>query len=64
MRKRAKRLAGPDMLPEYDFKHGVRGKYYGRIAKNPRVFLVPDKPRKTESQSAPKPLERAMRGKV
>ena len=44
MKRDRNRPVDPDMLPEYDFKNAVRGKYAGRFTKNSRVFLVPDKP--------------------
>ena len=52
MKRDKSQAADRDMLPEYDFKRGVRGKYYGRIAKPPRVFLVPDTPNVVSSSPA------------
>jgi predicted transcriptional regulator len=41
MRKPKKPAADPDMLPEYNFSNAVRGKYAGRMPKNPRIHLLP-----------------------
>jgi hypothetical protein len=30
----------PDMLPEYDFSHGIRGKYAKRDAEGSNVVLI------------------------
>jgi len=64
MRKRKKRLADPDMLPEYEFKNMVRGKYAGRVTPKSRVFLVPDEPMAADGPLVRKDLVRAMRSKV
>ena len=42
--KSAKRARSPvDMRPEYDFSHGVRGKYAARFAEGTNlVLLAPD----------------------
>jgi hypothetical protein len=42
--KSAKRAPSPvDMRPEYDFSHGVRGKYAARFAEGTNlVLLAPD----------------------
>jgi hypothetical protein len=43
MRKVRSRLEPEEMLPEYDFSGGVRGKYAGRFAKGTiMVVLDPD----------------------
>ncbi len=44
MKKKADRVREPDMLAEYDFSAGVRGKYVERFAgvKNDVVVLAPD----------------------
>jgi hypothetical protein len=44
MKKHADRVKEPDMLNEYDFSAGVRGKYVERFAgvKNDVVVLAPD----------------------
>jgi hypothetical protein len=48
------------MLQEYDFTSMVRGKYAGRIAKRPRVYLVPDKQKAADGAS----VSRAVRTKL
>jgi hypothetical protein len=40
MRKASKAKADPDMLPEYDFSKGVRGKYAARYAAGTNVILL------------------------
>ncbi len=35
-----KKTADKDMLPEYDFSHGVRGKYVARLAKGSNVVVL------------------------
>ncbi len=43
MKKAAKAKRDPDMLPEYDFSQGVRGKYAKRYAEGTNiVVLSPD----------------------
>ena len=43
MKKAAKAKRDPDMLAEYDFSQGVRGKYAGRHAEGSNVVvLLPD----------------------
>lgn len=43
MKKAAKKKPVPEMLPEYDFSKGVRGKYASRYAKGTNaVLLAPD----------------------
>jgi hypothetical protein len=44
MKKKADRVREPDILAEYDFSAGVRGKYIERFAgvKNDVVVLAPD----------------------
>lgn len=44
MKKCADRVKEPDMLAEYDFSAGVRGKYSNRFSdvKNDVVVLAPD----------------------
>jgi hypothetical protein len=43
MKKAAKAKPDPDMLPEYDFSQGVRGKYAQRYAEGTNiVVLSPD----------------------
>jgi len=43
MRKAAKKTSAPDMLDEYDFSKGVRGKYAKRYAEGTNiVILAPD----------------------
>ena len=43
MKKPAKAKTHSDMLPEYDFRKGVRGKYAERYAKGTNVVvLAPD----------------------
>lgn len=44
MKKQADRVKAPDMLAEYDFSAGVRGKYAERFAhvRNDAVVLEPD----------------------
>ena len=44
MKKQVDRVKEPDMLAEYDFSTGVRGKYAERFAdvKNDVVVLAPD----------------------
>ena len=40
MKKAAKKAGGDDMLPEYDFSKGVRGKYAGRFLKGSNVVVL------------------------
>jgi hypothetical protein len=44
MKKHPDRVKEPDILPEYDFSAGVRGKYVDRFRglKNDVVVLAPD----------------------
>jgi hypothetical protein len=43
MKKVRKKRSSDDMLPEYDFRGGVRGKYAARFAKGINVVvLAPD----------------------
>lgn len=43
MKKAARKTADPEMLPEYDFSKGVRGKYAKRYAAGTNVVvLAPD----------------------
>jgi hypothetical protein len=43
MKKAAKKTSAPDMLDEYDFSKGVRGKYAKRYAEGTNiVVLAPD----------------------
>jgi hypothetical protein len=43
MKKKTRRERSPDMLTEYDFSHGVRGKYAKQYAKGSNiVVLSPD----------------------
>ena len=44
MKKQAERVKEPDMLEEYDFSAGVKGKYVERFAgvKNDVIVLAPD----------------------
>jgi hypothetical protein len=43
MKKASKRRPSQDMLPEYDFRGAVRGKYYARVTKGTNfVLLAPD----------------------
>lgn len=43
MKQARRKLESDDMLPEYDFSGGVRGKYAGRFAKDAiMVVLDPD----------------------
>jgi hypothetical protein len=43
MKKAPKQQPDPDMLPEYDFSKGVRGKYAKRYAEGTNVvMLAPD----------------------
>ncbi len=43
MKKAAKKMSAPDMLDEYDFSKGVRGKYAKRYAEGTNiVILAPD----------------------
>ncbi|HUT95934.1 MAG TPA: hypothetical protein VMY37_41155 [Thermoguttaceae bacterium] len=43
MKKAAKKKRAPDMLEEYDFSEGVRGKYAKRYAEGTNVVvLAPD----------------------
>lgn len=53
----------PDMLPEYDFSEGVRGKYVGRFAEGCNVVVLePDVARIfTDSESVNRAL-RALAG--
>jgi hypothetical protein len=41
MKKRAVRKSDPDMLKEYDFRKGVRGKYAERYAQGSNVVVLP-----------------------
>jgi hypothetical protein len=40
MKKAAKAKRGPDMLAEYDFSQGVRGKYAKRYAEGTNVVVL------------------------
>lgn len=35
-----KRNSDPDLLPEYDFRHGVRGKYAKRYARGTNLVVL------------------------
>lgn len=40
MKKASRKRADPDMLPEYDFSKGVRGKYAARFAEGTNIVLI------------------------
>lgn len=40
MKKVSKNQHGNNMLPEYDFRHGVRGKYAHRYAQGSNIVLL------------------------
>lgn len=40
MKKRSARPKEPEMLPEYDFSHGVRGKYAKRYAEASNIIVL------------------------
>ena len=40
MKKAAKKARKPEMLDEYDFSHGVRGKYAKQYAEGTNVVLL------------------------
>jgi len=40
MKKTVRTLRGPDMLDEYDFSKGVRGKYAERYAEGTNVIVL------------------------
>ncbi len=40
MKKRTKGMKRSDMLPEYDFSHGVRGKYAKQYAEGSNVVVL------------------------
>jgi hypothetical protein len=40
MKKKAKSVRPSDMLPEYDFSHGVRGKYTKQYAEGSNVVVL------------------------
>jgi hypothetical protein len=41
MKKASNKMRGPDMLEEYDFSKGVRGKYARRYAEGSNVVVLP-----------------------
>lgn len=41
MKKRTTKRSDPDMLDEYDFSKGVRGKYAERYAQGSNVVVLP-----------------------
>lgn len=49
----------PDMLPEYDFKGGIRGKYAGSYAKGTNVVVL--EPDVAEVYPDSKAVNRALR---
>ena len=40
MKKGTSRRKEPDMLPEYDFRHGVRGKHAKRYAEGTNIVML------------------------
>jgi hypothetical protein len=50
--KKLKRTEGEDMLPEYDFSSGVRGKYTARVGSKPRMVLLDEDVAKAFPDSA------------
>jgi hypothetical protein len=40
MKKVTKNRRGPDMLDEYDFSHGIRGKYVKRLAVGSNIVVL------------------------
>jgi hypothetical protein len=47
----------PEMLDEYDFSNGVRGKYVDRFTKGAKVMLLdPDVPDASDSESVTQAL--------
>jgi hypothetical protein len=40
MNQETNKETDPDMLDEYDFSHGVRGKYVERLAKGSNVIVL------------------------
>jgi len=40
MKKNRKKIATDEMLPEYDFRGGVRGKYYEQYRKGTNVVVL------------------------
>ena len=61
MKKVRKRRQPSDMLPEYDFRGGVRGKYAARFAKAKNVIvLAPDVAKHFHDSAAVNDLLRAI----
>jgi len=66
MKKASKTTANPEMLPEYDFTGGVRGKYFGKVGPETPVRYVRERsatPAKNgrKRTNAAKPLARRER---
>ncbi len=67
MKRDSKTTADPEMLPEYDFTGGVRGKYFGKVGPETPVRYVREqsaaraKNGRRKRTSAVKPLARRER---
>lgn len=62
MKKASNKNADPDMLEEYDFSKGVRGKYAQRYAEGSNVVVLP--PDLAEAFPTPEAVHNALRGLV
>ncbi len=62
MKKASNRKSDPDMLNEYDFSKGVRGKYAQRYAEGTNVVVLP--PDLAEAFPTAEAVHEALRGLV
>jgi hypothetical protein len=60
MKKGATNKCDPDMLKEYDFSEGVRGKYAERYAEGSNVVVLP--PDLAQAFPTPEAVHDALRG--
>ena len=62
MKKASNKKSDPDMLKEYDFSKGVRGKYAQRYAEGTNVVVLP--PDLAEAFPTAEAVHEALRGLV
>jgi hypothetical protein len=62
MKKASNKKSDPDMLKEYDFSEGVRGKYAQRYAEGTNVVVLP--PDLAEAFPTAEAVHEALRGLV
>lgn len=62
MKKETSKKSGPDLLNEYDFSKGIRGKYTERYAQGSNVVVLP--PDLARAFPTPAAVHDALRGLV